>query len=532
MVLDAVTSTLSEAFVGEFSLQELDGFPYDEWIKRKGEYEEQERWFTGDALDDQPELARSGTAADLYPMRINPIMSTVLKHAFILFGEVEDDGRPLVWPKLMPGTESQKPFAEEAEEALNVLWWENAARSMMISNAILSQIYGGCIFKAAYAPWESWRSIPIKIEAINPKNFIGYPDGGDPFRLSEAWFLRKVNGREARRWGLSGADLKDSYWYVEHWTQDSFECLIDGKPAVKMTANGAKVLGGENPYGFVPAVYIPHIRIVEFYGFNAFDHLKGYVKEMNRVMGDYGDAVNDDAHPTIAIRDVQGRIQMKRINNWLEVVDLGSSPNITGQERPPDMFEVRTPRASIAMNDLYDQVYSQYRRDAFIPAVADGEDEGSQRSALTLNTRFWPLTSHSGMERYYWTSGMDAFQPMLLKMMTIIKNAPLTKQHLGMRMKQKWASMLPRDREADVDEWVNRRIQGLGSIEHLLEQLGDVDDIPEERDRILKDIEDVARIEAEEAAKAVKKYPPPIQNTFGQNQPKKPSSSQPSGGAK
>jgi hypothetical protein len=505
-------------FISDAALQELPEFPYDEWSEKRKEYQEQEKWFTGEALEDQPELQDPGKKSDLYPMRINPLISTVLKHAFVLFGEVEDDGRPLVWPKLIPkqNNDEGKAIAEEAEEALNALWWENSARALMINNAVVSQIYGGCIFKAVYAPWETWREVPVKIERVNPKYFIGYPDGGNPFRLSRAWFLRKISGIEAQKWGKDGADPLHAYWYAEKWEPDTYSIWVDGDPVTKIVRGKEYEIGGENIWGVVPSVYIPHIRILGFYGSNTFDHLKGYVKEMNRVMGDYGDAVNDDAHPTIAIRDVQGSVQMKKINQWLEVVDLGSAPNITGTERGPDMFEVRTPRASISMNNLFNEVFQQYRRDAFIPAVADGEDEGSQRSALTLNTRFWPLTSHAGMERYSWSSGMDVFQSMLLNMMANLPKDPvLDKKHLGMRMKQKWAAMLPRDREADVNEWVTRQGTHLGSIEHLLERAGDVEDIPEERARVMKDIEDIATIEADAAAEALVKYPPPIQNTFG-----------------
>lgn len=506
-------------YISDASLQDLPDFPYTEWQERKQKYVEKEKWFTGDALDEQPELQQAGKKADLYPMRINPLVSTVLKHAFILFGEVEDDGRPLVWPKLIPrkNDEQSKNFADEAEEALNALWWENSARALMINNAVVSQIYGGCIFKAIYAPWETWRKVPIKIERVNPKYFVGYPDGGNPFRLARAWFLRKISGAEAYNWGMNDADPQYMYWYAEMWTPNKFQLYVDGKPVVFKAKDGKTYkMGGDNRWGFVPGVYIPHIRIVNFYGDNAYDHLTGYVKEMNRVMGDYGDAVNDDSHPTIAIRDVQGNIQMKKVNNWLEVVDLGSAPNITGTERGPDMFEVRTPRASVSMKNLLDEVYQQYRRDAFVPAVADGEDEGSQRSSLTLNTRFWPLTSHAGMERYSWSSGMDVFQSYLLQMMSELDESGIGENHLGMRMKQKWAPMLPRDREADVNEWVTRQPTHLGSIETLLELSGDVEDPAEERERILKDIEDIATIEADAEAEALQKYPPPIQNTFGQ----------------
>jgi hypothetical protein len=526
-----IDDTNEDTYIGDASLQEIEGFPYSEWSERLEKYKLRERWFTGQELEDQPEMQKAGKKADLYPMRINPIISTVLKHAFVLFGEVEDDGRPLVWPKLIPrGKEEEaKTQAEEAEEILNIVWWENAARATMIHNSILSQIYGGCIFKAVYAPWETWRTIPIKVELINPKNFIGYPDGSNPFRLSEAWFLRKVSGNEAKRWGLENADPEYKYWYVEHWFHDNYQTWINGEPVKRDGRN----IGGDNIFGEVPAVYIPHVRIGGFYGDNAYDHLTGYVKEMNRVIGDYGDAVNDDSHPIIAARNVQGGIQTTRVNEYLTVVDLGVASNITGDEAQPDLFEVRTPRASIAMQNLFDEVYQQYRRDAFVPAVADGEDEGSQRSALTLNTRFWPLTSHAKMERFNWSSGMDVFQPLLLNMVSKVpkerlKNVTIADYHLGMRMKQKWAPMLPRDREADMNEWVQRQANQLGGIRHMLELTGDVEDIDEGRDEILEDIRDITKIEAEEAAKAVNKYPPPIQNTFGQQPAKKPA---PKGGS-
>jgi len=43
----------------------------------------------------------------------------------------------------------------------------------------------------------------------------------------------------------------------------------------------------------------------------------------------------------------------------------------------------------------------QYRRDTSTPAVADGEDEGSQRSAATPDHRMWPLVSHINTERVF-----------------------------------------------------------------------------------------------------------------------------------
>ena len=71
-------------------------------------------------------------------------------------------------------------------------------------------------------------------------------------------------------------------------------------------------------------------------------------------------------------------------------------------------------------------------------------------------------------------------------------------------MKQKWAPLLPRDREADVTEWVARASANLGSIDTLLEQTGDIDDIPGEKLKILDWIKSIAEITAEVEARYAK----------------------------
>jgi hypothetical protein len=227
------------------------------------------------------------------------------------------------------------------------------------------------------------------------------------------------------------------------------------------------------------------------------------VKEMNLRFADYGDAVNDDSHQPMAMRNVTGSPKVVTVDGR-KVIDLGSAQGLTGNEPDPDMFvpDGSGNRASSSMKDLVQEIYKQYRRDSFVPAVADGEDEGSQRSGLTLAIRFWPLTSHISTERYFWTAGLNLFQTILLKMMAKKKVDPVTEDHTKMRMKQVWAPPLPRDREQDVQEWVQRAASNLGSIEHLLELTGDIEDTSEMREQILEDIKAIAEIEAKAMAMA------------------------------
>ena len=499
------------AYLVETALRDIEGFPYERFIDQRVAYQESERWINGQALADQMDSGDSSKEIDLYPLRINPLPTTIQKHVAVLFGEPEDDGRTPVYTKmLIDSSDASKERAATAEDFLQYLWWENGGREAMLVNGMMSHIYGGCVFKATFTPWDTMRKYPIRIDTINPRNFVGFATGGDRFRLREGWYATEMSGSEAKLYGYDGEE--EAVWYVEKWKPDKYQIWVDGKPA-RITVGGKSYpVGGENPFGFVPMVYIPHIRYSEFLGVPITANVKGMIKELNLRYGDYGDAVNEDAHSIVAVRNTVNA-KPSRIGEH-SVIDLGSKSAITSGEGEPDMFEVNNQKASSAMKDLLTAIWGQYRRDAFIPAVADGEDEGSQRSGLTLAIRFWPLTSHVKMERAFWTTGLDIFQGYLLRMAKMkVEGSKITDEHLHMQMKHIWAPMLPRDREIDVQEWVQRASADIVSIETLLEKSGDVDDIPEERQRILDWIKARTEMEEDAKAKAVQKYPPP--NPFG-----------------
>jgi hypothetical protein len=113
------------------------------------------------------------------------------------------------------------------------------------------------------------------------------------------------------------------------------------------------------------------------------------------------------------------------------------------------------------------------------------------------------------MERVFFGAGLDVFNNYLLRMMAKKDIEGITEQHVKMRMKQSWAPMLPRDREAEVQEWQVRSTSDIASVEHLIELARDVDDIAAERNRIIEWKTELAQIEAEAKAKAAQKYPPP-----------------------
>jgi len=459
-----------------------DNFPLDIYQENLDLYQEYESWFNGDKLDET--FKSDNQEVELYPVKINPLFGASLKHAYALFGEYEDDSRPLVIPKLISDT--QKKDAEmikKAEAALNHVWWENGGRALMMQNGLLSQVFGGCIFKANWVPWQTWRQIPIYIENVHPAQFIGVASGGDYWHLAENWFIKHISHADAKRFGVPTDSDEPLPIMVEHYTADHYVITINGTVA-KMPGQSGKRMEGENPFGQCPAVYIPHIRFDGLYGISLLKNLIGITKEMNLRLGDYGDAVNDDAHTNIAMRNVTGTPKIVKIGDGLPVINLTGRPNISGKEAEPDLFAVSQSKASSSMSDIVDKLFDQFRRDSFVPGVAYGEDGGSQRSALTLVTRMWPLVSHIRQERVDWSAGLDVFNHLLLRMMSEKKKAEVNKDHLKLRMRQDWYPILPRDRQELVNEVVQRAAVNLGSIEHLMEMLGDVELPAEELERI------------------------------------------------
>jgi hypothetical protein len=202
----------------------------------------------------------------------------------------------------------------------------------------------------------------------------------------------------------------------------------------------------------------------------------------------------DDTHSYGVMANTRGMPQVVEIAPGFRVVNLGMTQNIVGGEAEPKLEFPSKPKVSEPALKLNDILYDQFRREVYVPAVADGEDEGSQRSSLTLTTRMWPLISHVKQERTFWSTGLRAVNRMALKMMAVKGLMGITPEHARMRLSSKWFPVLPRDREMLINELSVRAAANIGSLEHLLELAGDVENVPQEMERIQKWLEFVASL--------------------------------------
>lgn len=498
------------------------GFPMTEWMMQSQRYLKYWKWFDGTYIEETTDTTKGNDPVYKFPLRINAIRNFARKHATVLLGEeVFDSPEPLIKTVISPRKFLSNAVVEDEETALaqflqsvvNEVWQSSNGRALQSENAVLTQFLGGCVFGIKYVPWEEDLAIPIIIENIMPDFFLPVWSKDDYYNLLEAWIVYRVPARVAALEWKTTLSNQTYALYVEHWTQDSYSIYIDNEPLTDQYGVTYKDL--KNIWGFVPFVYIPHLREGNFYGPSIVEDIEGLVKEYNARMADQGDAIRKTVHRIRYAYNINRTPVSRLIGNNVRVIDLGhESP---AQKNPPKVYAEDPPSLSDSLMSFSDDLWAQLMREASLGPIAFGEDEGSQRSALTLAFRMWPTTSHARMERTFWTDGLNRIGFMLLKMIAIIQANKTFKETMSAlpltvpldfyknyRLSQDWLPQIPRDREQMVNEIIIRYQSGLLSIDSALQSFGDIRNVKNEKDLILQWKEAVAKIQAQNAPPAAK----------------------------
>lgn len=472
-ILGAVQNILDG--VTPFDLKDVEGFPYQEWTNQQTYYAKLKAWYKGTPLNEKVENTETGETVDKYPIKINPIRNTCEKHAAVLFGLTMDSMRLGTLPiKFVPNVKNKKEREEITEIIGNInnVFEDSNGGAIFLENGIKSQYLGGCVFTAR---WIADRSKDKGgfVEIANPgaDEFIGITKGSNLFEFKEAWIVREISYLTARAY-IDDIKKYSKYYYIEHYTEKEYEVMING---IQIKDADGDDIKGPNPFEVVPVIYIPHIRDDGFLGSSIInDTVIGVIKEMNLRWADLGDAVSVDSHTLITGRNITGTVKPQVTSSGVRWLDIGSSNGLDGKDSP-EMQAVETKSASDVMLKFGSKLDGIYRRETNHPAVADGEDEGSQRSSLTLNTRMWPLVSHVELERILWSAGLLKLLRIVGKIVQVKKLFEIPKDFFTKyRFSVEWPPMLPKDRESLINELNTRKSSDLGSHRHLLSLLDDI----------------------------------------------------------
>lgn len=459
------------------------------WATRQSLYASYWSWFDGDPLKARSEV---GKKLPMYPLEINPIAWACMKHAEVLFGEVIGNEPCLFDIGFVNESGKMDDLCRAAARIVKTIWLESGGGDIQAEGGLISQVLGGVFYKLSYFPSQS-RTYPISVNPVIP-DFV-YPiwDSADKWRLIRVIQAYYITAEEAiDKYGLAPAS-GDRALYTEVWTEREFSLRIDGRLPEIRVGSVRVAAEGNNRWNFTPFVYIPHHnRGGGFYGYSHIKDLAPLVMEYNARLADRGDKVMAQALDQYWIKNVAGPVKFRPVGESLTLLDLGSAA--PGSNRDPEIgvFERNTMSQSegkVFTDDLWDLIC----RASCIPPVAWGEDEGSQRSSLTLETRFWPLVSHIRRERNYWSQGLAILHRMMLRMLNTLGHREVPDEMLRLRPVIEWEEALPRERQQRVDEMVKRIAAGIVSRRTAITSLGRGEDVDQELAYIEEDAQFRAR---------------------------------------
>lgn len=519
-VSDIEFGKLPEAFVERtaplpmlFDKKKLgENFPEQQWSDQTGIYASLWQHYSGDVLaETRPD--QENEPETQYPLHMNVVRTLCEKHASILFGEVPDGPEPLVKitvkaRKPFNGTEAKetdKKLAEMCERIINEVVVASYGRAKQLENGIFSQFLGGHVFQLSYQPSRTDLLIPIVLQNPRPDYFLPIWKNEDLYTLSECWTIYQIPEIVAKRqYGVTDGKPGQKAVYVDYWTENTHVIRIEG--AVVNEQNGT-----DNPFGIVPSMYIPHMRVGGRYGVGHVQDLAALEKEFNASFAALGEAVLLTPDQKTYLSNNYKTPDVTRLSDGTKVIELGYAPASSGSKDAPKATVAPQPEVSEAMIKHLDKQWQQMLRHSHLSGIPFGEDEGSQRSGQTLALRMWPTMSHIGHERTNWNDGLTKLGKDILKMVKKIMDdeVPIWAKaltELGIELPDDyekhievstdWSPKIPQDRKQLVDETGILVPIGVRSKALAVEMLGDAPDINTE----LALIEDDQKQEAELAA--------------------------------
>ena len=470
-----------------------------EWGEQSTKYWRWWEWYDSVMLD---AASPSNKSKKRYPLQINPIKWICNKHARGLFGEAPDDTSTLVQFAFRNEDGETDDLSLKAARIVDRIWGESHGSDIQIDNATISQVVGGSVYRVSKQPWNKTLSTGFRINKVVPDYFLPVWSNDDPWTFPEVYVMQYITGDEARQ--RYQVDPHSMPWvlYIEHWTLESYEITVaDQVPQMEG-------MSGDNPYGLVPFVYIPHLtRAGGLYGQSHVPGLISMVEELNYRMADRGDGVRNTMFNRLFGRNIPKTGitptvigDSKNTDNKEMILNIGNE--VAGMSGKPEVFHVESSASKGAQisreytKDLMDMIYS----DSDTPSIMFGPSvEGSQPSGDARDLEFWPYLQHQRNERAQTQIGFNMINKMLLSMMLTDGVGGVTEDMLKLEPRVQWGYPMPKRRDMKVQEIVSRRTTQPPTISlpNSLRQLSEGENIAEEYKLIMAEVAEAQKQQQE-----------------------------------
>lgn len=533
--LDQPVKKAVKALVGSGATGE-DIYYQGTWPDQRDVYAELKAWYDGEEWSRTiPDLTDpiTGKLALQWPLQVNPIAKVCRIHRAVMMGmQAQTIDEPQVATLVTRSglNEAQRAKAETLQRFVNRVWTKSHAQSIQFEAGLLQQIYGGHVFRVKWEPFNTALPHRISIRSLrNPGWF--YAAATDPVNdwdLLDAYVGYPISKEVAFvKYGIHTDD--DTCLYLEHWTKAEWKITVDGKvPTMKDDERGLFKLEGENAWGIIPIVYVPHERDGSFLGRSVVDGnstLIGLSKELNARLADKGESLQA-AKSILWVKNSRTRgLTVQEIDvggQNIELLDIGDAGRMPNSPEPEaGVLEPQGIPTSVA--SFPDELWGEIMRQGDVARVAFGDDDvsGGRITGPVTAYRMWPTMQHTMVERAQFHEGVIQVAHIVLTIgleklrageFKKYRATPpdLSDEMLDLDFSTGWRPMIPVEelqRATILDNQL--RAGGLSLVTYLRER--GVQDPEAEAERIWEDRERDAEIEA-------KSKPQPIVSPGGQEE--------------
>jgi hypothetical protein len=400
------------------------------WVGLRARYAELKGWYDGDEWTRvMPDVSDpvTGKLALQWPLQVNMISKICRIHRAVMLGMQPDvmDTPPVTTLVSRKGLdEAQRQQADTLQNFVGSVWWKSNAHSILFEAGLLEQVYGGHVFRVNWEPFNT--ALPYRMAVRSFKNpgwfYASATDPVNSWDLLDAYVGYLISKDVAKaKYGINAED--DKVLYLEHWTKEVWRVTVDGRVPTMRQDDMEYELQGENKWGVIPLVYIPHERDGDFHGRSIVDGdstLIGLSKELNARLADKGESLQN-AQSILYVKNTrtQGMAvrQLDVGGRTLDIVDIGDAGRMPNSPEPEaGVLEPRGIPQAVA--DFTGEVLDYMRHHGDVAEVAFGDDDvsGGRITGPVTAYRMWPTMQHTASERSFFSDGMNQIARIILAM--------------------------------------------------------------------------------------------------------------------
>lgn len=433
---------------------------YDQMCTKYARYQQ---YYSGAILEKlaDPKRPKEGL---YYPLRLNLCRMWAHMMASHLWGEWDRSVVTFTVERAKTSTGSvsreEEARCRAMESAIRRLWVDQGNDARADTAGIDLMVYGGIVPKVYFDVVER----KVKTDWVPVDFFCPRWHPMDVTKLLETYIRFDMSRGDAHDiFGVDTTDMPEIVSYTERWTPTTCVIMVHDREIKESY---------RNTEGFIPHIYIPRVRSsgdnYGYYGLSLLADTMSIQDEVNLRAADIGDGVAYSSHPIRWVVNYTGKQDLEVSADSLWDLGLGMG----GREPKAGVLNVQT-NYDESMRYV-DVVQGFGRQSSSLPPIAFGEDEGSQRSSLTLLVRYDPLIKETRRQRLHVGGGLREWARLSLILEARHGNVRFTEQDLtGHTINVNFAPVLPRSVEDAVNMW-NVRIQGgFGIPEEAYRDLGD-----------------------------------------------------------